>query len=139
MKEILDCSSQHLKGSTSLELLGHVVGSMSVDGVLDVRSGTKRGKPQTWIRVSQGIKSNEDISNLHTQRRSSDLKRLSLMVSNSAESAAAQQVHDLKVMSKRRRDDLLQDAGLTGSSLVSGLASKADMHLIWFSLRKLRV
>ena len=42
-------------------------------------------------------------------------------------------------MSKRRRDGLLQDAGLTGSSLVSGLALKADMHLTWFSLRKLRV
>ena len=32
VKEILACPSQHLKGSTSLELLGHVVGSMSVDG-----------------------------------------------------------------------------------------------------------
>ena len=43
-------------------------------------------------------------------------------MSGSAESAAAQQVYDLKVMSKRRRDGLLQDAGLTESSLVSGLA-----------------
>ena len=41
-------------------------------------------------------------------------------------------------MSKRRRDGLLQDAGLTGSSSVSGLALKADMHLTWVSLRKLR-
>ena len=104
MKEILACSSQHLKGSKSLELLGHVVELMSVDGVLDVRSGTKGGKPQTWTRVSQGTKSNEDISTRHTQRRSSDLKRLSLTVSASAESAATQQVHDLKVMSKRRTD-----------------------------------
>ena len=38
MKKILASSSQHLKGSTSLELLGHVVGSMSADGVIDVRS-----------------------------------------------------------------------------------------------------
>ena len=42
-------------------------------------------------------------------------------------------------MSKRRRDGLLQNAGLTGSSSVSGLALKADMHLTWVSLRKLRV
>ena len=139
VKEILACYNQHLKGSTSLELLGHVVGSMSVDGVLDVRSSTKGGKPQTWTRVSQGTKSNEDISTSHTQRRSSELKRLSLTVSGSAESAAAQQVYDVKVMSKRRRDGLSQDAGLTGSSLVSGLALKADMHLTWVSLRKLRV
>ena len=67
-------------------------------------------------------KNNEDISTRHTQRRRSELKRLSLTVSGGAESAAAKQVHDLKVMSKRRRDVLLQDAGLTGSSLVSGLA-----------------
>ena len=46
---------------------------MSVDGVLDVRSGTKGGKPQTWTRVSQGTKTNEDISTRHTQRRSSEL------------------------------------------------------------------
>ena len=77
VKEILACSSQHLKGSTSLQLPGHVVGSMSVDGVLDVRSGTKGGKPQTWTRVSQGTKPNEDISSRHTQRRSSEIKRLS--------------------------------------------------------------
>ena len=61
VKEILACSSQHLKGSKSLELLGHVVGSLSVGGVLDVRSGTKAGKPQTWTWVSQGTNSNEDI------------------------------------------------------------------------------
>ena len=55
-------------------------------------------------------------------------------MSGIAESAASKQVYDLKVMSKRRRDGLLQDAGLTGSSLVSGLALKADMHLTWVSL-----
>ena len=81
---------------------------------------TKEGKPHTWTRVSQGTKSNEDISTRYTQQRGSELKRLSLTVSGSAESA--QHVHDLKVMSKRRRDGLLQDACLTGSSLVSGLA-----------------
>ena len=124
VKEILACSSQHLKGSTSLELLGHVVGSMSVDRVLDVRSSTKGGKPQTWTRVSQGTKSNEDISTRHTQRRSSELKWLSLTVSGREESAAAQQVYDLKVMSKRRRDGLLQDAGLTGSSFGIGPSLK---------------
>ena len=70
VKEILACASQHFKGSTSLEIQGHVVGSMSVDGVLDLRSGTKGGKPQTWTRVSQETKSNEGISTRHTQRRS---------------------------------------------------------------------
>eukprot|EP00117_Sycon_ciliatum_P000806 scpid26705/ scgid6721/ E3 ubiquitin-protein ligase NRDP1; RING finger protein 41 len=138
VSDVLLTTPQHTRGATSTALLSHLVGCMSVGGTLEVWSGS-RGRPQTWKRVTKGEKEASDVTTRTLERRGSELKSLATTVASSSGSAQEQLQHDLKVMAKSDRDSLLTDAGLLCTGEVSALALKADLHLTWYALRKLRV
>ena len=141
VRDVLSCSASHLKGDVSCKLLNHMVQNMSTDGTLEVRASARHGRPQVWMRTTGGTKPAEDVTARTLQRRNNEISRLSTKVCGSEDSAKAQAAVSLKGMSKSERDHLLGEAGITptGPQSGAGLALKADMHMTWHSIRKLRV
>ena len=129
-------SPSKLRGNAALKLTSHLVTARQEGGVLKVQSGP--GWPQTWRRITKGEVPSTDATARSLQNRSVELQQL--RVSISRDNPHMQQVDEIHQLGHNECTQLLQDAGLTprGAAPRTGLALKADLHLPWFKLRKLR-
>ena len=135
--EVLTAPKELLQGDTANKLLSHLINSKSVDGKLEQHTG---GPKKLWHRVVNATVSSSAASTRTLERREQSLSALRQSQCGGLAGSRAQLVHATKVMPREKRDSLLQEAGVLGSSPQPGigLALKADLQLPWSRLRKLR-
>ena len=137
--DVLTASPSKLQGNVAKKVTAHLVQAQEEGGVLSVQ--LKEGcRPQTWTRVTKG-QAGTKCSDRTVKRRTTEITGLREVVCAGPSGASAQQAYGVKQLSTTDQEQLLQDAGLipkASGALGSGLALKADLHLPWFKVRKLR-
>ena len=75
------------------------------------------------------------------KRRSSEIAHVRDVISGGPSGSSAQHADELRRLRREQQEDLLREAGLAPKGKATsgtGLALKADLHLPWYKLRKLR-
>eukprot|EP00117_Sycon_ciliatum_P016778 scpid42676/ scgid16057/ E3 ubiquitin-protein ligase NRDP1; RING finger protein 41 &gt; E3 ubiquitin-protein ligase NRDP1; RING finger protein 41 len=140
--DILNASPTKLRGSMSDVLTGHLVKTKADNGMLELRG---RGPSQTWKRTTVATVPSQDASARTVRRRrrsQAELKHTRTLMCGSSEGfVIAQQAASISHMEKEERDAPLNAAGIIAKTPGTGstLALKADLHMPWNQLRKLRV
>eukprot|EP00117_Sycon_ciliatum_P026615 scpid33635/ scgid5600/ E3 ubiquitin-protein ligase NRDP1; RING finger protein 41 &gt; E3 ubiquitin-protein ligase NRDP1; RING finger protein 41 len=137
--DILHASPKKLQGNVAEKLTSHLVRSKSDNGLLHLRS---QGPSQIWKKTTVGTVSSDEASERTQRRRSLELRQTEQLVcGSSASSIQAQQAATIRRMPEEERRALLIAAGVLPRSIEKGstLAMKADLHMPWFQLRKLKV
>ena len=138
VEDILTASPSKLQGDVALKVASHLVSAQQKEGVLEIRPGS-HGKAQTWVRITKGQTPSDHAAGSTISQRTHEINQLRQLVSGG--SVGSQQADELRHLRKEERDHLLCDAGLMPQGKLgqgAGLALKADLHLPWFKLRKLR-
>ena len=138
-EEVLTASPSKICGNVADALMGHMVKVKAIDGILEVKSGS-RGKPQTFTRISASNVPSNLASTSTLRRRSAEIERVSQLISGSDDGVRAQEVAGLKRLSKDEQTQLLIDSGMHPKTPSEGtlLAIKADMNLPWNQIRQLK-
>ena len=135
---VLTASPTKLQGDVSDRLTTHLVKSKAVNDVSELRS---KGPSQTWTKtIIPKVPSNE-ASESTIRRRSRMIEQNQQLVCGGPQASVAQQSSVLRRMPDHERQAALQDAGIIPTTPGAGstLALKADLHMPWYQLRKLKV
>ena len=134
--DVLTASPSKLRGEAAEHLTTHLVQSKSTtDGKLELRTG---GTPALYVRTTQG--GSDAVSVRQMQRRSAEIRQAKDLVCGGTAGVGKQDAYELRSMSQIDREKFLKSAGVSpcAPSSHSGLALKADLHMPWNQLRKLR-
>ena len=141
VQEILTASPSKLRGDVVQRVTTHLVQSQEEEGVLTLRSVTHGGKPQTWVRLTRAQTESNQASDRTLKRRSSEIAHVRDVICGGPSGSSAQHADELRRLRREQQEDLLREAGLAPKGKATsgtGLALKADLHLPWYKLRKLR-
>ncbi len=141
VQDILTASPSKLRGDVAQRVASHLVGSQEDDGVLTLRTAAHGGKSQTWVRLTKARTGSNQATDRTLRRRSSEIEQVRDLVSGGPTGSSTQQADELRRLRSEAQEGLLREAGLAPKGTVgcgTGLALKADLHLPWYKLRKLR-
>ena len=133
--DVLTASPSKLCGEAAEHLTTHLVQSKSTDGRLELRTG---GTPALYVRTTQG--GSDAVSVRQMQRRSAEIRQAKEVVCGGTAGVGKQDAYELRSMGQIDLEKLLKSAGVApcAPSSHSALALKADLHMPWNQLRKLR-
>ena len=135
--DLLEYTPSKLKGDVARRATARLALAQMEEGVLEFHTGG--GKPQTLKRVTK--RETKSPSDTTLWRHSSETAGLRTLVSGGAAGSATLLARELRQMDEKDQDKLLQEAGLKAEALTArdaGLALKADLHLPWYKVRKIR-
>ena len=138
VSDVLTASPSKLRGNVSDSLTSHLVKSKADAGVLQLRS---RGPSQTWQRTTVAAVPSNNASARTVRRRCAELEKTSQRVAGSFAGAVVQQAATLSRLKEEERKAVLIEAGVMPKTPGTGttLALKANLHMPWNQLRKLKV
>eukprot|EP00117_Sycon_ciliatum_P050662 scpid36297/ scgid1257/ len=134
--DVLTASPSKLRGEAAEHLTTHLVQSKSTtDGKLELRTG---GTPALYVRTTQG--GSDAVSVRQMQRRSAEIRQAKEVVCGGTAGVGKQDAYELRSMGQIDLEKLLKSAGVApcAPSSHSALALKADLHMPWNQMRKLR-
>ena len=135
--EVLQSSPSKLAGDVTVRLASKLVSCTSEQGTFHQRAGNHSVQ---WVRQTTPRVPSELASSRTLRRRTKEIEDFRTAVSGGSEGSRTQLQHELRSQPRAERDELLRGAGLLPQCPESGaaLAIKADLHLPWNSLRKLK-
>ena len=119
------------------KLTSHLVCAQQDDGKINLRTGG--GKGQTWVHLTKGQASSSETADRTLHRTMHNVQQLREIISGSTGGSSVQQANELRHLQTEEQDQLLRKAGLPPHAMAgygTGLALKADLHMLWSKLQK---